>query len=199
MAALLSKDAQIGLMGPEASIYVYNQGQEDYAINFAQLTQKDGSFLVSKDYYENWNFDMLKGKTIIGGRKGGMPEMVLEYVLKQKGLDVGRDDPTNEVNVRTDVQFDVMAGVFASGQGDYVALFEPTASQVVSMNKGYIVSSLGQESGEIPYTCYSSLQSYMNENKDILTKFTKAIYRGQIFVETHSNEEVAKVIKSQFN
>lgn len=198
MAALLSKDAQIGLMGPEASIYVYNQGQEDYAINFAQLTQKDGSFLVSKDYYENWNFDMLKGKTIIGGRKGGMPEMVLEYVLKQKGLDVGRDDPTHEVNVRTDVQFDVMAGVFASGQGDYVALFEPTASQVVSMNKGYIVSSLGQESGEIPYTCYSSLQSYMNENKDVLTKFTNAIKKGLDYVNTHTANEIANIIKPHF-
>lgn len=198
MAALLSKDAQIGLMGPEASIYVYNQGQEDYAINFAQLTQKDGSFLVSKDYYENWNFDMLKGKTIIGGRKGGMPEMVLEYVLKQKGLDVGRDDPTHEVNVRTDVQFDVMAGVFASGQGDYVALFEPTASQVVSMNKGYIVSSLGQESGEIPYTCYSSLKSYMNENKDVLTKFTNAIKKGLEYVNTHTANEIANIIKPHF-
>ena len=199
MAALLSKDAQIGLMGPEASIYVYNQGQEDYAINFAQLTQKDGSFLISKDYYENWSFDMLKGKTIIGGRKGGMPEMVLEYVLKQKGLDVGRDDPTHEVNIRTDVQFDVMAGVFASGQGDYVALFEPTASQVVSMNKGYIVSSLGQESGEIPYTCYSSLKSYMQDNKDVLTKFTNAIKKGLEYVNTHSPLEIANVIEPYFN
>ena len=198
MAALLSKDAQIGLMGPEASIYVYNQGQEDYAINFAQLTQKDGSFLISKDYYENWNFDMLKGKTIIGGRKGGMPEMVLEYVLKQKGLDVGRDDPTHEVNIRTDVQFDVMAGVFASGQGDYVALFEPTASQVVSMNKGYIVSSLGEESGEIPYTCYSSLKSYMSKNEDILRKFTNAIYKALEFVHNNTSNEIAKVISKQF-
>lgn len=198
MAALLSKDAQIGLMGPEASIYVYNQGQDDYAINFAQLTQKDGSFLISKDYYENWSFDMLKGKTIIGGRKGGMPEMVLEYVLKQKGLDVGRDDPNHEVNVRTDVQFDVMAGVFASGQGDYVALFEPTASQVVSMNKGHIVASLGKESGEIPYTCYSSLKSYISDNKDVLTKFTNAIKKGLQYVNTHTPLEIAEVIKPHF-
>lgn len=198
MAALLSKDAQIGLMDPEASIYVYNQGQDDYAINFAQLTQKDGSFLISKDYYENWNFDMLKGKTIIGGRKGGMPEMVLEYVLKQKGLDVGRDNPNHEVNVRTDVQFDVMAGVFASGQGDYVALFEPTASQVVSMNKGHIVASLGNESGEIPYTCYSSLKSYISDNEDVLTKFTNAIKKGLQYVNTHSPLEIARVIKPHF-
>ena len=133
-----------------------------------------------------------------GGRKVGMPEMVLEYVLKQKGLDVGRDDPTHEVNVRTDVQFDVMAGVFASGQGDYVALFEPTASQVVSMNKGYIVSSLGQESGEIPYTCYSSLKSYMNENKDVLTKFTNAIKKGLEYVNTHTANEIANIIKPHF-
>jgi len=124
--------------------------------------------------------------------------MVLEYVLKQKGLDVGRDDPSHEVNVRTDVQFDVMAGVFASGQGDYVALFEPTASQVVSMNKGYIVSSLGQESGEIPYTCYSSLKSYLDENKDVLTKFTNAIKKGLEYVNTHTANEIANVIKPYF-
>ena len=140
MAALLSKEAQIGLMGPEASIYVYNNGQENYAINFAQLTQKDGSFLVSRDYYENFSYDDLIGKTIIGGRLGGMPEMILEYVLKSKGYDVGRDDPTKEIYIRTDVQFDVMAGAFSSGEGDFVALFEPSATQIEKLNLGYIVS-----------------------------------------------------------
>ena len=170
MAALLSKEAQIGLMGPEASIYVYNNGQENYAINFAQLTQKDGSFLVSRDYYENFSYDDLIGKTIIGGRLGGMPEMILEYVLKSKGYDVGRDDPTKEIYIRTDVQFDVMAGAFSSGEGDFVALFEPSATQIEKLNLGYIVSSLGMESGEIPYTCFSALKSYHSSNPEQLEK-----------------------------
>ena len=159
MAALLSKEAQIGLMGPEASVYVYQNGQNDYAINFAQLTQKDGSFLLARDPIESFTFDMLKGKTIIGGRKGGMPEMTLEYVLKKHGLDIGQNDPSKEVNIRTDVAFDVMAGVFTAGQSDFVTLFEPSASQVVRNGIGHIVASIGEASGEIPYTCYSTLKS----------------------------------------
>lgn len=198
MAALLSKEAQIGLMGPEASMYVYLNGQEDYAINFAQLTQKDGSFLVSKEPIKNFEWDMLKGKTIIGGRLGGMPEMVLEYVLKQHGLEVGVDDPTKEVHVRTDISFDVMAGAFSSGQGDFVALFEPTATQVINNNKGHMVLSLGEEAGEIPYTCYSSLKSYMLENDTNITKFTKAIYKALLFVNTHSAHDIAVLLQKYF-
>lgn len=198
MAALLSKEAQIGLMGPEASVYVYNNGQENYAVNFAQLTQKDGSFLVSRDYYENFSFDDLIGKTIIGGRLGGMPEMILEYVLKSKGYDVGRDDPSKEIYIRTDVQFDVMAGAFSSGEGDFVALFEPTATQVEKQNLGYIVASLGMESGEVPYTCFSALKSYHKSNEEQLQKFTNAIYKALIWVNESSSEDIARKIKSSF-
>lgn len=198
MAALLSKEAQIGLMGPEASIYVYNNGQENYAINFAQLTQKDGSFLVSRDYYENFSYDDLIGKTIIGGRLGGMPEMILEYVLKSKGYDVGRDDPTKEIYIRTDVQFDVMAGAFSSGEGDFVALFEPSATQIEKLNLGYIVSSLGMESGEIPYTCFSALKSYHSSNPEQLEKFTRAIYKALLWVNENDSATIAKVIESSF-
>ena len=185
MAALLSKEAQIGLMGPEASVYVYQNGQNDYAINFAQLTQKDGSFLLARDPIENFTFDMLKGKTIIGGRKGGMPEMTLEYVLKKHGLDIGQNDPNKEVNIRTDVAFDVMAGVFTAGQSDFVTLFEPSASQVVRNGIGHIVASIGEASGELPYTCYSTLKSYREKNKDIIEIWNKAINEGllQIIVE----------------
>ena len=198
MSALLSKDAQIGLMGSEASIYVYNQGQKDYAINFAQLTQKDGSFLVGRQNIGNFDISMLEGSEILGGRLAGMPEMVLEYILKNAGLEVGVNDASKDVNVRTDVQFAAMAGAFISGEGDYVSLFEPTASGLVNAQEGYIVASLGELSGNIPYTSYSTLKSYMSKNSDIIQKFTNAIYKAQKWVYEHSDIEVAEAIHSHF-
>lgn len=193
MAAVLSNEADIGFMGPEASIYVYNQGKEDYAVNFAQLTQRDGSFLVGREKDDNFSFDKLNGKTIIGGRKGGVPEMTLEYVLKKNNLKIGED-----LNVRTDIQFDVMAGAFAGGEGDYVALFEPVASSLEKEGKGYVVASIGKESGYIPYTCYSAKKSYMEKNPEIIQKFTNAIYKGQLWIQNHTSEEIAKSISPQF-
>lgn len=198
MAALLSKDAQIGLMGPEASIYVYNGGQEDYAINFAQVTQCDGSFLMGRENNPDWKWSDLNGKEILGGRKGGVPEMTLEYVLKSKGLEVGQDDPSKSVNVRTDVQFVAMAGAFTSGEADYVALFEPTATALALEGKGYIVASVGAESGRIPYTAYCATKSYMEKNGDILQKVTNALYRGQLWAKTHTAKEIAELIHPQF-
>lgn len=199
MAALLSKDAQIGLMGPEASIYVYLNGQKDYAVNFAQLTQKDGSFLIGRNPISSFDISMLKGKEILGGRTAGMPEMVLEYILKQAGLEVGRDDPNKEVYIRTDVQFAAMAGAFVSGEGDYVSLFEPTASNIVKDGKGYIVASLGELSGNVAYTAYSALNSYITKNEDIIQKFTNAIYRAQTWIYEHSDLEVANAISKYFS
>lgn len=199
MAALLSKDAQIGLMGSEASIYVYNEGQKDYAINFAQLTQKDGSFLVGRENIANFDISMLEGKEILGGRLAGMPEMVLEYILKNAGLDIGVNDSSKDVNVRTDVQFAAMAGAFTSGEGDYVSLFEPTASNLEKGNQGYIVASLGELSGNIPYTSYSTLKSYMKKNSDLIQKFTNAIYKAQVWVYSHSDMDVAEAIHSYFS
>ncbi|MEJ8554757.1 ABC transporter substrate-binding protein [Tepidibacter sp. Z1-5] len=193
MAALLSDEADIGLMGPEASVYVYNQGKEDFAVNFAQLTQRDGSFLISRQKDDNFTFDKLKGKSILGGRKGGVPEMTLEYVLKKNKLDLEKD-----VNVRTDIQFGVMAGAFTSGTGDYVTLFEPVASSLEKEGKGYIVASIGKESGYLPYTCYSSKKSYIKKNPDIIQKFTNAIYKSQQWLKTHSSEEIARSISSEF-
>ena len=137
MAALLSKDVQIGLMGAEASIYVYAEGQENYAINFAQLTKKDGSFIVAREKIDDFDFTMMKGKAILGGRKGGMPEMTLEYVLKKAGLDVGQDDASKDVNVRTDVQFAALSGAFVSGEADYVSLFEPNATALDEYASAY--------------------------------------------------------------
>ena len=203
MASLLSGDAQIGLAGAEATIYVYNQGQNDYAINFCQLTQKDGNFLVGREKEDNFNWESLKGKSILGGRQGGMPVMVLEYALKQKGLLVGQDDESvlekGGVNVRTDVQFAALAGAFTSGEGDYVTLFEPTATLTEKANEGYILASLGEQTGLIPYTNYFCNKSYMEKNSDVIQKFTNAIYKGVQYVYTHTPKEVAEAIHPYFS
>lgn len=193
MAALLSNQVEIGFMGPEASIYVYNQGKEDYAINFAQLTQRDGSFIVAREPNPNFKLEDLRGKELLGGRKGGMPNMTLEYVLKKNGLVPGKD-----LNVRTDIQFDVMAGAFAGGEGDYTTLFEPVASLMEKEGKGYVVASVGEESGYIPYTAYSAKKSYIEKNPDIIQKFSNAIYKGMLWVEKHSAEEIAKALQPHF-
>ena len=202
MAALLSGDAEVGLMGPEASIYVYNGGQENYAINFAQLTKRDGSFIVSRKPIENFTLDMLKGKSILGGRKGGMPEMTLEYTLRKAGLIVGRDDETvinhNGVLVRTDIQFAAMAGAFTSGEGDFTTLFEPTATAMEKEGKCYVLASVGELSGEVPYTAYSSLKKYINDNEKTLEKFTRAFYKALKWVHNHTAKEIAEVISPQF-
>ena len=198
MAALLSKDAQIGLMGPEASIYVYKNGQENYAINFAQLTKRDGSFLVAREKIENFTWDMLKISEILGGRKGGVPVMVLEHTLRKNGLIVGEDDPSSEVNVRTDVAFAAMGGAFTSGEADYVTLFEPTATALEKEGKGYVIASIGESSGEIPYTAYSALKDYINKNPEIIQGFTNALYKAQIWVHNHTAKEIAEVIHPHF-
>lgn len=200
MAALLSKDADIGLMGPEATVYVYQNGQENYAINFAQLTQKDGSFLLGREKVDNFDYSMLKGKTIIGGRKGGMPEMTLEYVLKQNGLTItqNNENPNADVNIRTDVSFDATSGVFVAGESDYVTAFEPTASQIEKSKKGFIISSIGKDSGIVPYTCFSSIKSYFENNEEKLVKFTTAIKKGLEYVNNHSSLELVNYLKDSF-
>lgn len=195
MAALLSGEVQVGLMGPEASIYVYNQGSKDYAVSFAQLTKRDGSFLVSRNDEPNFKFEDLKGKEVIGGRKGGMPEMTLEYVIKNSGLTIGED---KDVNVRTDIQFAVMAGAFTGGEGDYVALFEPVATSLEKEGQGYVVASIGEASGEMPFTAYCALSSYMDKNKDLIQRFTNAVYEGQKFVKDNEPEVIAEIIAPHF-
>lgn len=199
MAALISGEAQVGLMGPEASIYVYNQGNADYAINFAQLTKRDGSFIIGREEMPNFKYEDLKGKEILGGRKGGVPLMTLEYVLKQNGLTIGENVENGEVNVRTDVQFGAMAGAFAGGEADFTTAFEPTAAQLVKDGQGYIVASVGQDSGEIPYTAYCTTKSFMSDNEDLVQRFTNAVYKGQKWVQSASSEEVAKAMQPFFN
>ena len=187
-------------MGPEATVYIYQNGQQDYAVNFAQLTQKDGSFLLGREKIDNFSYDMLKGKTIIGGRKGGMPEMTLEYVLKQNGLTItqNNENPNADVNIRVDVSFDATSGVFVAGESDFVTAFEPTASQIEKSGQGYIVSSIGKDSGIVPYTCFSSLKSYFNDNEDKLIRFTKAIKKGLDFVNSNESSSLVEYLSPSF-
>ena len=193
MTSVLANQVEIGFAGPEASIYVYNEGKEDYTEVFAQLTKKDGSLLVSRTNEENFSWENLKGKTVIPGRKGDVPYMTLEYVLKKNGI-----NPETDVVLDDSIKFDLMAGAFAAGNADYVTLFEPTASLTEQEGKGYVVASVGEEAGEIPYTAYFAKKSYIEANEEIIQSFTDAIYEGQIWVKEHTAEEIATVIQDFF-
>ena len=193
MTAVLANQSDIGLAGPEASIYVYNEGNADYAEVFAQLTKTDGSFLVSKTDIQDFKWTDLKGKTIIPGRKGGVPYMTLEYVIKQNGM-----DPRTDMVLDDSIKFDLMAGAFTGGDADFVTLFEPTASMTEEAGKGYIVASVGEAAGEIPYTAYFAKKSYIEENSDLIERFTTAIYEGQQWVKNHTAREIAESIVSFF-
>jgi len=193
MTAVLAGQSDIGFAGPEAAIYVYNEGKEDYIEVFAQMTKRDGSFLVSRKQNDNFKWSDLKGSTIIPGRKGGVPYMTFEYVLKQNGIDTEK-----EVVLDDSIKFDLMAGAFAGGNADYVTLFEPTASMTEEQGKGYIVASVGEASGEIPYTAYFAKKSYIEENPEIIQGMTNAVYKGLVWTKEHTAEEVAKVIQSFF-
>lgn len=192
-AALLSKDADIGLSGSEATIYVYNGGEQDYLKTFAQLTQKDGSFLVSRTPIENFTLEDLRGKTVIGGRRGGMPEMTFEYVLRQNGM-----DPKTDLTIDTSVEFAAMGGAFIGGDDDFVTLFEPTALEVEQQGYGYVVASIGELGGVVPYTSYSARISFIEENPDLIAGFNRAVQKGLDYVYSHSDEEVAETILSFF-
>jgi NitT/TauT family transport system substrate-binding protein len=193
MTTLLSNGADIALVGSETSIYVYAQGSNDPVINFAQLTQTDGTFLVSREKIDNFSWDLLKGSTFLGQRTGGMPQMVGEFVLKKHGI-----DPHQDLTLIQNIDFANIASAFASGTGDFVQLFEPQASIFEQEGKGHIIASFGTESGHVPYTTFMAKDSYMKENKDIVEKFTRALYKAQQWVETHSSDEVAEAIESYF-
>ena len=192
-AAVLSGDADIGFCGSEGTIYVYNAKEKDYLKTFAQLTQKDGSFLVSREKIDNFTLNDLKGKSVIGGRAGGMPEMTFEWALKQNGI-----DPKNDLEIDTSIAFAAMGGAFISGQGDFVTLFEPNALEIEQQGYGYVVASIGELGGVVPYTSYSARESYIEKNSELISNFTKAIQKGLDFVHNSSNKEVAEAILSQF-
>ncbi|TLS39024.1 ABC transporter substrate-binding protein [Pseudalkalibacillus caeni] len=193
MTTLLSDGADIALVGSETSIYVYAQGTKDPVINFAQLTQTDGTFLVARDKVENFSWEQLKGSTFLGQRKGGMPQMVGEYVLKNKGI-----DPQEDLNLIQNIDFANIGNAFASGTGEFVQLFEPTASLFEQQGVGHIVASFGKESGKVPYTVFMAKESYLKENADVAERFTKALYKAQQWVDTHSAAEIAKSIQPFF-
>ena len=193
MTAVLSNQCDIGFAGPEASIYVYNEGKEDYTEVFAQMTKKDGSFLISREKTDNFSWQDLKGKTVIPGRKGGVPYMTLEYVLKKNGI-----NPQTDLVLDDSIKFDLMAGAFSAGNADYVTLFEPTASNTQNLGKGYIVAAVGEAAGEIPYTAYFAKKSYIESNEQTIQDFTNAIYEGQKWVEEHTSKEIAESIQGFF-
>lgn len=193
MTALLSGHADIGLMGPETAVYVCNEGREDHAVVIGQLTKRDGSFLLGKQPDPEFTWEKLRGTSIIGGRKGGMPQMMLEYVMKKNNI-----IPNVDATVRTDVQFDLMGGAFIGGEDDYVALFEPVASTVELASQGYIVASIGQESGEVPYTCFMVLKSFAKKNADTIDRFLRALYKSQQWIKTASINEIAQALAPSF-
>ena len=192
-AAVLSGDVDVGFCGSEATIYVYNSGEKDYLVNFARLTKKDGSFLVSRKKYDNFKLEDLKGKTVIGGRKGGMPEMTFEWALKQNNI-----DPKNDLKIDTSVAFPAMEGAFIGGNADFVTLFEPNATSVEKQGLGYVVGYVGSFGGEVPYTAYNAKKSYIEKNKYIIDGFTKAVDKGLKYVKETDSSVVAKDIYEYF-
>lgn len=193
MTAVLSGEADIGFMGAEASIYAYQEGANDPVVNFAQLTQRAGNFLVAREEMPGFTWQDLKGSEVLGGRKGGMPEMVFEYILKQNGI-----DPQTDLSIDQSIDFGSTAAAFSSGQGDFTVEFEPSATSLESEGKGYVVASLGVDSGYVPYTAFSAKQSYLEENPEVIQGFTNALQKGMDFVQTHTPEEIAAVIEPQF-
>ena len=192
-AAVLSKDVDVGFCGSEATIYVYNSGEKDYLVNFARLTKRDGAFLVSRKKYDNFTLNDLKGKSVIGGRKGGMPEMTFEWGLRQNGI-----DPQKDLTIDTSVAFPAMEGAFIGGDADFVTLFEPNATSVEKQGLGYIVGYVGSWGGEVPYTAYNAKKSYIEKNPDVIEGFTKAIDKGLKYVKETDSSVVAKDIYEFF-
>ena len=193
MTSMISGDADIGFMGSEASIYTYANGSKDYAVNFAQLTQRAGNFLVGREPDEDFQWADLKGTKVLGGRAGGMPQMVFEYILKKNGI-----DPKTDLTIDQSIAFGLTAAAFTSSDADYTVEFEPYATSLELEGQGYVVASLGTDSGYVPYTAYSANKSFVEENPELIQKFTNAIQMGLEYVNSHSSEEIAKTIQPQF-
>lgn len=193
MTAVLSGEADIGFMGSESSIYTYNEGAKDYVVNFAQLTQRAGNFLVAREDIKDFSWDDLRGSYVLGGRKGGMPQMVFEYILKQNGI-----DPTKDLEINQNIDFGSTAAAFSDSDADYTVEFEPHATALEMEKKGYVVASLGEDSGYVPYTAFCAKQSYIEKNSETIQGFTNALQKGMDYVNSHTPAEIAKVIQPQF-
>lgn len=189
MSSVLSGDADIGFSGTEATIYVYNGGEKDYPMTFAAVTKRDGSFIVSREKIDNFTLNDLKDKSVIGGRKGGMPEMTFEWALRENGI-----DPTKDLNIDTSIAFAAMEGAFVGGTGDFVTLFEPNATSVEKQGLGYVVGYVGEYGGEVPYTAYNARKSFINDNKDLIRSFSRAVDKGLKFVHDNDAETIANSI-----
>lgn len=193
MTAVLTGEADIGFMGCESTVYTYAGGTEDYVVNFAQLTQRAGNFLVAREPIEEFSWDMLIGRNVLGGRAGGMPEMVFEYILKKNNI-----DPVTEVQIDQSIDFGSTAAAFSGGQGDFTIEFEPHATILEEKGDGYVVASLGEDSGYVPYTSFAAKKSYLEENEKTVQAFTNALQKGMDYVQTHTSAEIAQVIAPQF-
>lgn len=193
MTAVLSGEADIGFMGPETTVYAFNEGASDVVKNFAQLTQRAGNFLIAREIVEDFKWADIKGANVLGGRAGGMPEMVFEFVLKKNNI-----DPANDLNIDQSIDFGSTAAAFSGGQGDYTVEFEPSATALEAEGAGYVVASVGVDSGYVPYTAFSAKESYLIAHPDIIQAFTDALQKGMQFVSSHSSEEIAKSIAPQF-
>lgn len=193
MTAVLSGEADIGFMGPETTVYTSNEGATDIVVNFAQLTQRAGNFLVAREPDTDFSWEKLKGTEVLGGRDGGMPEMVFEYILKKNGI-----DPEADLKIDKSIDFGSTAAAFSGGQGDYSVEFEPGATALEKEGAGYVVASLGVDSGYVPYTAFSAKDSYMKENPDVIKGFVAAMKQGMEYVKSHTPEEIAAVLAPQF-
>ena len=193
MTAVLSGEADIGFMGSEASIYTYNEGANDYVVNFAQLTQRAGNFLVAREEMPDFKWEDLKGSYVLGGRKGGMPQMVFEYILKQNNI-----NPAKDLEMNQSIDFGSTAAAFTDSEADYTVEFEPHATALEKEGKGYVVASLGKDSGYVPYTAFCAKQSFIEKNTDVIQGFTNALQKGMDYVNSHTPKEIAEVIQPQF-
>lgn len=196
MTALISGSADIVLIGPEQVVYA--DGLKDQPVVFGQLTQRDGSFFVSKDEIADFNLNMLKGKTIIGGRAGGLPAMTLEYIIRTSGLTIGTGFANNEVNLRTDVSFPMIGSEFVTSGAEFCTLFEPTATNLEKEGNGHVLTAVGDLSGEIPYTCFTATKSYLKNNSAQAEKFLRAVYNGYKYISTKTNNEAAQALAPSF-
>ena len=200
MSSLISGSADIGLMGPESVVYVRNNDMQNAPIIFAQLTACDGSFIVGReDEGDSFTWEDLKGKHIIGGRKGGMPAMTLQYILEQHGLKPGAELGEDvDTIIDTSIAFNLNVPSFVGGTGDYCTMFEPNASQCEVDGTGYIVAALGEELSDIPYTVFTATADYLNNNSDKLDKFMTALKKGYDYLMQATDEEIVNSLKPSF-
>lgn len=190
LAAVLSGDVQIGFCGPEATIYVYNEGEKDYIKTFAGLTKRDGQFIVSREKIDNFKLSDLKGKEVLAGRAGGMPILNFYTALKKENV--------SEVNTNDSVDFANLTSAFISGSGDFVNLFEPNATKIEKMGYGYIVANIGKYSYEVPYTAFNAKKSFIENNPDLINRFRKSVNKGLEYTLNNSSQTIAKDIIDLF-